>query len=194
MVLTRDEPSKPGRCDASTWDSSAGAPPFGPGATDFSKSLPPQKAFGALEGLWLPEQSPLQLQLPVGLSSVSAGFPSPAEDYADRRLDINQFLVARPSSTFYFLVKGDSMLDFGIVDGDYLVCDRSVNAKHGDLVVAFVGGERLVKQLYQKRGKVRLVAGNVDYPTIDVVEGMEFEIWGVVTGRFGKVEALKRKR
>lgn len=145
-------------------------------------------------GIWFPEPAAERLELPVGVSSVSAGFPSPAEDFADRRLDINQFLVSRPSSTFYFLVKGDSMVDYGIVDGDYLVCDRSVNAKHEDLVVAFVGGERLVKQLYQKRGKVRLVAGNAAYPAIDVSEGMELEIWGVVVGRFGRVDALKRKR
>lgn len=139
-----------------------------------------------------PDPEPPGLELPVGLSRVSAGFPSPAEDYEDRRLDINQYLVARPSSTFFFEVKGVSMREFGILDGDLLVCDRSLQARHGDLVVAFVNGERLVKQLFSRAGRVRLVAGNPDYPPLEILEGMEFEIWGVVIGRFGRVDTLKK--
>jgi len=126
--------------------------------------------------------NPPCLRLPLGLTPVSAGFPSPAEDYADKRLDLNQYLVRNPVSTFFFQVRGDSMQDAQIFDGDILVVDRSIEACHGHIVVAFVNGERLVKRLYRRGGRVALLAENKSYPPLVLTEGAEMEIWGVVIG------------
>lgn len=141
----------------------------------------------------LPNQ-PSQVELPVGLSRVSAGFPSPAEDYEDQRLDINEFLVQRPAATFLFQVDGVSMTDFGIMDSDYLVCDRSVRPQDGDVVIAFVGGERLVKQLSIKGPRYRLLSGHPDFPPVDIEPACDFEIWGVVVGKFARFTRTGRKR
>lgn len=127
-------------------------------------------------------ENPLCVLLPLGLTPVSAGFPSPAEDYADKRLDLNQYLVRNPVSTFFFQVRGDSMQDAQIFDGDILVVDRSIEACHGHIVVAFVNGERLVKRLYRRGGRVALLAENKAYPPLVLTEGAEMEIWGVVIG------------
>lgn len=140
-------------------------------------------------GAWIPAQDAPKLQLPVGLSPVSAGFPSPAEDFKDRELDINEFLIARPKSTVFFQVDGPSVQEFGVYDGDYVVCDRSKNPQPGQLVVAFVNGERLVKKYHvTSEGKTFLVAGHPDYKPLEIKEGTDFEIWGVVVGKFGKVD------
>lgn len=127
-------------------------------------------------------KEPACLYLPLGLTPVSAGFPSPAEDYADKGLDLNQYLVRNPVSTFYFQVRGDSMQDAQIYDGDILVVDRSIEACHGHIVVAFVNGERLVKRLYRRGSRVALLAENKAYPPLVMTEGGELEIWGVVIG------------
>ncbi|WP_051018827.1 LexA family protein [Thauera sp. 27] len=127
-------------------------------------------------------ENPPCVLLPLGLTPVSAGFPSPAEDYADKRLDLNQYLVRNPVSTFFFQVRGDSMQDAQIFDGDILVVDRSIEACHGHIVVAFVNGERLVKRLYRRGGRVALLAENKAYPPLVLTEGAEMEIWGVVIG------------
>ncbi|MCL4759550.1 MAG: translesion error-prone DNA polymerase V autoproteolytic subunit [Rhodocyclaceae bacterium] len=126
---------------------------------------------------------------PLGLTPVSAGFPSPAEDYADKRLDINDYLVRNPVSTFFFPVRGDSMQGAEIFDGDILVVDRSVRAQHGHVVVAFVNGERLVKRLHCRGGRLALLAENPAYPALEVVDGCELEIWGVVIGKFKRLPA-----
>lgn len=104
------------------------------------------------------DQSPQAF--PLGLTPVSAGFPSPAEDYADRSLDINDYLVRNPVSTFFFPVSGDSMEGAEIFNGDILVVDRSIRPVHGHIVVAFLNGERLVKRLHQRGGRVALVAAS----------------------------------
>lgn len=137
---------------------------------------------------WLPAQDPPKLELPVGLSKVSAGFPSPAEDFKDRELDINEFLIARPKSTAFFQVDGPSVQEFGIYDGDFVVVDRSKNPQSGQIVVAFVNGERLVKKYHiTSDGRVFLVAGHPSFKPLEIKEGMELEVWGVVVGKFGKV-------
>jgi len=128
------------------------------------------------------DQSPQAF--PLGLTPVSAGFPSPAEDYADRSLDINDYLVRNPVSTFFFPVSGDSMEGAEIFNGDILVVDRSIRPVHGHIVVAFLNGERLVKRLHQRGGRVALVAENPAYPTIALNEALELVIWGVVVGKF----------
>lgn len=125
--------------------------------------------------------------LPLDMVKVSAGFPSPAADYEDQRLDINKYLVRNPVSSFFFPVEGDSMEGAEIFAGDFLVVDRSVKPSHRAIVVAFVNGERLVKRLYSRNGRVALVAENPHYPPLEVREGMELVIWGVVVGKFKRL-------
>jgi len=140
-------------------------------------------------GLLVPLLDAPHLALPLDAVKVSAGFPSPAADYEDKRLDINEYLIRNPVSTFFFPVQGESMQGAEIFDGDILVVDRSIRARHGHVVVAFVNGERLVKRLYRRAGRVALMAENPSYPALEVEEGMEVEIWGVVVGKFKRLVA-----
>ena len=137
--------------------------------------------------MYLPALDPPLLFIPLGAAKVSAGFPSPAADYEDKRLDINDYLVRNPVSTFFFPVQGDSMQGAEIFDGDILVVDRSIKACHGQLVVAFVDGERLVKRLHNRYGRVALVAENPAYPPLEIRGEMELVIWGVVVGKFKRL-------
>ncbi len=138
-------------------------------------------------GLAAASEFPPPLPLPFDGVKISAGFPSPAADYEDKRLDINDYLVRNPVSTFFFPVQGDSMEGAEIFEGDVLVVDKSVEAQHGHIVVAFVNGERLVKRLYCRNGKVALVAENSKYPPLVVKEGIELIVWGVVIGKFKRM-------
>lgn len=140
-------------------------------------------------GVFFPLLDVPKLALPIDTVKVSAGFPSPAADYEGKRLDINEYLVRNPVSTFFFSVEGDSMEGAEIFDGDILVVDRSVRPRHGHIVVAFIDGQRLVKRLYQQAGRVALVAENPCYPTLEVREGMELIVWGVVVGKFKRLPA-----
>lgn len=137
-----------------------------------------------LPGVFVPLPDAPRQFLPIDEVRVSAGFPSPAADYADKRLDINEYLIRNPVSTFFFSVEGDSMQGAEIFDGDILVVDKSIRPRHGQIVVAFVDGERLVKRLYQRSGRVALLAENQCYPPLEIRDGMELLIWGVVTGKF----------
>lgn len=138
-------------------------------------------------GLLIPWLDAPRLALPLDGVKVSAGFPSPAADYEDQRLDINEYLIRNPVSTFFFSVQGNSMQGAEIHDGDILVVDRSVRPRHGHIVVAFIDGERLVKRLYRRAGRVALVAENPAYPTLEIQEGMALEVWGVVVGKFARL-------
>ena len=140
-------------------------------------------------GVFIPLPGAPRLPLPLDEVRVSAGFPSPAADYADKRLDINEYLVRNPVSTFFFSVEGDSMQGAEIFDGDILVVDKSIRPRHGQIVIAFVDGQRLVKRLYRRAGRVALVAENPAYPPLEIRDGMELLIWGVVTGKFKRLEA-----
>lgn len=113
---------------------------------------------------------------------ISAGFPSPAADYAEDGLDLNQYLVENKPATFMFTVKGDSMLGAGICDGDKVVVDKALKPKHKDIVVAVVDGEYTIKRLYQSRGRIELQPENPSYQPITFSEGNELQIWGVVVG------------
>ncbi len=113
---------------------------------------------------------------------ISAGFPSPAADYTEDGLDLNQYLVQNKPATFMFSVKGDSMLDAGICDGDKVVVDKALKPKHRDIVVAVVDGEYTIKRLYQLRGRIELQPENPSYQPITFSEGSELQIWGVVVG------------
>lgn len=154
-----------------------------------TQQLMPELSLPMAAGLFVPLLGAPRLELPLGAVKVSAGFPSPAADYEDRRLDINEYLVRNPVSTFFFAVEGDSMEGAEIFDGDILVVDKSVRPRHGHIVVAFVDGQRLVKRLFRRAGRVALVAENPNYPTLDIHEGQELEVWGVVVGKFKRFGA-----
>jgi len=117
---------------------------------------------------------------PFFLSRVCAGFPSPADDYLDKGLDLNEFLIRRPAATFFIRVQGDSMLNAGIHSGDILVVDRSREARNNSVVVAVLNGEFTVKRLRRSAGRVFLCPDNERYRTLEVTRDMDFEIWGVV--------------
>lgn len=118
---------------------------------------------------------------PLYLSKVAAGFPSPGDNYIERRLDLNEHLIKHTEATFFVRVNGDSMTGAGIFDNDLLVVDRAVNPDVGRIVIASVNGELTVKRLMRRDGKTWLVAENPAYAPIEMKEGMEFVIWGVVT-------------
>lgn len=134
--------------------------------------------------LLLPALAAPPVAFPLDSVKVSAGFPSPAADYEEQRLNIAEYLCPNPVSTFFFPVQGDSMQGAEIFDGDILVVDRSVKARHGHIVIAFVNGERLVKRLHARNGRIALLAENATYPMLEICEEMELVIWGVVTGKF----------
>ena len=118
---------------------------------------------------------------PLFLMPVSAGFPSPADDYLEGKLDLNQHLIKHPEATFFVRVTGDSMIDAGIHSGDLLIVDRALEPSHKSVVVAVINGELTVKRLYTRNGKVCLVPDNAQYPSLPIHEAITFEIWGVVT-------------
>ncbi len=118
---------------------------------------------------------------PLFLSGVSAGFPSPADDYIDRDLDLNEHLITNPAATFFVRVAGDSMTGAGINNNDILIVDRSVAPISGKIVIAVINGELTVKRLIKTETSCRLVAENPDYSDIEITGEMELEIWGVAT-------------
>ena len=121
--------------------------------------------------------------------SVVAGFPSPAEQYLEPPLDLNELLVKRPAATFFVRVQGDSMIGAGINDGDLLVVDRSLRPASGDIIIASVDGDFTVKTLRLgdgewgtgNGGEIRLVAANPKYPDIVLKPGQELDYFGKVT-------------
>jgi DNA polymerase V len=122
-----------------------------------------------------------RLLLPVVEGRVPAGFPSPADDFAVTRHDLNELLITHPAATFMWQVGGKSMIEAGIDDGDVLVVNRALTPNHRDIVVAQVDGDFTVKYLHKRAGKVRLVAANPTYPDITFAEGQELIVCGVVT-------------
>ena len=123
--------------------------------------------------------------IPIMGGSVSAGFPSPADDWIEDRVDLNQRFVPHPEATFFFRVCGDSMVspmaERSIPDKATLIVDRSREAKHDDIVVAILNDEFTVKRLYRRGNRVALIAENPAYPPIVLNEEQELSIWGVVT-------------
>ncbi|MDD3815558.1 MAG: translesion error-prone DNA polymerase V autoproteolytic subunit [Desulfocapsaceae bacterium] len=118
---------------------------------------------------------------PLFTCGVSAGFPSPAEDHIDRKLDLNELLIQHPVATYFVRVAGESMKDAGINHGDILVVDRSLEAVSGKIVIAIVNGELTVKRFIQDSASCQLVAANPDYPPVEITEDTDFNVWGVVT-------------
>ncbi|EOE0842228.1 LexA family protein [Pseudomonas sp. NPDC077186] len=121
------------------------------------------------------------LRLPLFLSRVAAGFPSPAEDHIEASLSLDELCVVHPAATFFLRVVGDSMTGLGIFDGDILVVDRSITPRAGMVVVAVVNGEFTCKQLAYERGAPVLRAANKAYPDIRLRDGEDLEVFGVVT-------------
>jgi len=112
---------------------------------------------------------------------VSAGFPSPAEDYIEGSLDLNKHLIKHPAATFFVKVAGNSMIDAGIHPGDILIVDRSIEPADSKVVIAVVDGDLTVKRIRVTKGKVFLMPENKDYEPLQIEAEMSFEIWGVVT-------------
>ena len=118
---------------------------------------------------------------------VPAGFPSPAADHTRKRIDLNEHLIRNGDTTFIFKVKGGWMIDIGIYEGDALLVDRSIEARHGNIVLAVLNNEFTVKRLHKRGGVIKLVPENPRFPTITVKEGEEFDVWGVVTYNLHKL-------
>ncbi len=114
-------------------------------------------------------------------SGLPAGFPSPADDYLERQLDLHELLVEHPEATFFVRIEGDSMIGAGMHSGDILVVDRSLTASDGKIIVALLGGEFTVKRLQKRGQKICLAAENPRYRPLEVTEDSDFQVWGVVT-------------
>jgi DNA polymerase V len=130
----------------------------------------------------VPQQRLSTIELPLFSSLVPAGFPSPADDHLEATIDLNQYCISNPPATFFVKVRGHSMIEAGINDGDILVVDRSLREKNHSIVVAVINGEATVKELEldETTEEVWLRARNPGYPDIQIKEGMELHIWGVV--------------
>lgn len=133
-----------------------------------------------VEAIYAPDLS-TRYKLPVFLGRLPAGFPSPADDYIEGKLDLNRHLIKHPAATFFVRVTGDSMLEAGIHSGDILIVDRSLEASDGNVIVAALDGELTVKRLFRRGKTIRMLPANKNYQPIEIQAGQSFEIWGVVT-------------
>lgn len=115
------------------------------------------------------------------VAKISAGFPSPADDYIDKKLDLNEFLIRHPAATFFVRVSGDSMIDAGINSGDILIVDRALEPAENRIVIAALNGELTVKRMRKACGRIYLIPENAAYDPIEVTSEMQFEVWGVVS-------------
>ena len=124
---------------------------------------------------------------PIFSATVSAGFPSPAADYQEGKLDLNRHLIKNPPATFFVRVTGDSMVGAGIHCGDLLIVDRSLEPKNKNVIIAVLNGELTVKRIKMSKNKIFLEPENENYPSQEINAGMEFEVWGVVTNVIHKL-------
>lgn len=139
-----------------------------------------------IDKIYFPDRS-TKCPCPVFMVPVSAGFPSPAEDYIEDQLDLNKYLIKHPSATFFVKVKGDSMIDAGIHSGDILIVDRSIDPGNKKVVIAVIDGELTLKRIRMIKGKLFLVPENKKYKPVEITEEMDFNVWGVVTNVIHKV-------
>ena len=119
-------------------------------------------------------------RIPLLADSVSAGFPSPADDYTEENIDLNEHLISNPFSTFFLRVKGDSMINAGIKDKDLIIVDKSLIAKPGNIIIAMIDGEFTIKRLSIKNDELYLKAENNNYPDFRFKNHLDVQIWGVV--------------
>lgn len=123
-----------------------------------------------------------KMEIPLMSTSISAGFPSPADDYIELKLDLNKELIKHPHATFFCRVKGDSMVEAGINDGDILIIDKSLEPKTNSVLVCFLDGEFIVKRVKQIDAEtIHLVPDNKNMKPITVSKENDLRIWGVVT-------------
>jgi len=144
------------------------------------RKIIPEESWPA--GVMRPALDPEPVFTPLFAAGVSAGFPSPADDYVSESLDLNEYIIEQRDTTFFVRAKGNSMIGAGIHDGDLLAVNRAKVPTHRKIVIAIVDGEFLVKRLYKRAGRVRLLAENPEFQPIDFQDGQELVIWGVVTG------------
>ena len=116
-----------------------------------------------------------------GITSISAGFPSPAEDFSELSISLDKHLIQNPSATFMAYANGNSMVDAGIHHGDILIIDRSLNARDGDIIIAVLHGEFTVKQLSIINDTFFLLPKNSKYSPVKISDDMDFEVWGIVS-------------
>ena len=121
------------------------------------------------------------LELPMVDNGISAGFPSPADDFLDASIDLNKIFIKNKDATFYGRVKGDSMIGAGLSDGDLLIIDKSIEPKDGKIAVCFIDGEFTVKRINITTDVIWLIAENKNYKPIKVTKDNDFLIWGIVT-------------
>lgn len=122
-----------------------------------------------------------KLQRPLIGSNIAAGFPSPAQDYIEKSIDLNEHLITHPAATFFVRVEGESMTGAGIFDNDVLIVDRAIEASNGKIIVAVLNGELTVKRLSISRNQWSLLPENPQFPEILITEDTDFSVWGVVT-------------
>jgi len=133
-----------------------------------------------VEIIYRPDQSTKRSQ-PLFEAKVPAGFPSPADDYKEDKLDLNKHLIKNPAATYFVRVAGESMLGAGIHSGDLLVVDRSIEPRDKKIVIANINGELTVKRIRIRKNKITLESENTDFPSQEIKAESEFEVWGVVT-------------
>ena len=121
-----------------------------------------------------------KFRIPLLNDSVSAGFPSPADDYTEENIDLNEHLISNPFSTFFLRVKGESMINAGIKDKDLIVVDKSLTARPGNIIIAMIDGEFTIKRLSIKNDELYLKAENNNYPDFRFKNHINVQIWGVV--------------
>jgi len=141
------------------------------------KKLVPFPALTVPTAVW----ARLAVKIPLVGQSVHAGFPSPADDFIEEMIDLNQVLVANPTATFLWRVVGDCMVDVKIFSGDVVVVDRSMSPKHRSIVLAIIDAEPTLKRLNRRGGVMVLHNENAKLPTFTIAEGTDVSIWGVVT-------------
>ncbi|OFX80354.1 MAG: peptidase S24 [Bacteroidetes bacterium GWF2_41_61] len=129
--------------------------------------------------IYSPETSQT-LYITLTESTVKAGFPSPAEDHSELKLDLNKELIKNPSSTFFARVSGESMIDDGVDNGDLLVVDKSVLPYDGAMAVCYIDGEFTLKRVKIDKESVTLIPANSKFSPVKIDKGSDFQIWGVV--------------
>lgn len=125
--------------------------------------------------------------IPLYDYSVSAGFPSPADDHLEKNLDLNEYLIKNPASTFFVRVEGESMIGSGINSNDILIVDRSLKVSNGKIIIAVLYGELTVKRLRFSQNEIWLDAENEKFDSIQITEEMNFHIWGIATNVIHKL-------
>lgn len=142
----------------------------------------------------IPENSPKLVEIPLYSSKVPAGFPSPADDHIEKRLDTNEYLIDQENATFFATVEGESMIDAGLLPGDKAVVDKSKRPVNGDIVVALIYGENTIKTFHRKRdGSIQLLPANPKFKPIEITEDMGFEVWGVVISSFRRYRKKSKR-